>query len=403
VIVALSVTNYFHHLMWTVSEVNGRYFQVMGKLFLVQLAYTYLLTFSSLILLIRAFLLSKGILRRQTGLLLVGILIPVLVSLITEVFGWEPLPNIDLSAVSIVFTVVFFGFATLRFNVFYLLPVASDMIIKNIPEGILVTDGDGLVIFSNPAVQKMIGKGETQINGHPVMKVLAGWLPEALQVWNEGKADVQLVSGEEHPQFFHLTNSPLAGNANESIGHLFMLRNNTEQMNYENRLHELAIRDSLTGSYNRGFFFEMANLYFNQMLRASKPLSVLFIDLDHFKRINDTYGHLMGDMVLQKVAGVCRSLVRTPDIFSRYGGEEFVLVMPETALQHALLVAERLRAAIESLKDKVEGIPVTASIGVVETTGETGLTLDILLNRADEAMYSSKNAGRNRITAWKND
>ena len=176
--------------------------------------------------------------------------------------------------------------------------------------------------------------------------------------------------------------------------------NNTDQKNYEKKLNELAICDPLTGSYNRRYFYEMAHAYFNQMLRSARPLSILMIDLDHFKNVNDTYGHLKGDLVLQKVAFVCRNMVRDNDIFTRYGGEEFVLAMPETSIKNALVVAERLRKAIGLIKDEI-AIPVTASIGVVETTGEPGLTLDMLLSRVDEAMYLSKKAGRNRVTVWK--
>jgi diguanylate cyclase (GGDEF)-like protein len=388
--------------MWTVIKVNGNDIQVMGFLFPIQLVFTYLLTFASLFLLVRAYLLSKGGLRMQTGLLLVGILIPVLVSIAADVFGWNPLPHIDEPAFSIVFTVVLFGWATLRFNTFYLLPVASDVIIKNMQEGILVTDIEGLIIYSNPAVQKIFGERGTQINGHPVGNILAQWLPEAFQAWNNGKEEVQLILGEAQPQFFRLTVSQLVGNADETVGSLLTLYNNTDQKNYERRLNELAICDPLTGSYNRRYFYEMAHAYFNQMLRSSKPLSIVMIDLDHFKHINDTFGHARGDLVLQKVAAVCKSLVRTQDIFSRYGGEEFVLAMPETSLRDALMVAERLRRAIEALKNEVESISVTASLGVVETIGEAELTLDVLLNRADEAMYLSKHAGRNRVTAWKN-
>ena len=144
----------------------------------------------------------------------------------------------------------------------------------------------------------------------------------------------------------------------------------------------------------------MANAFFNQTLRSARPFSVLMIDLDHFKNINDTYGHLKGDLVLQNVAAICKKKVRNQDIFSRYGGEEFILAMPETSIQNAMVVAERLRKSIEALDEEIEGMRVTASIGVVETTGEPELTLEILLSRVDEAMYSSKHAGRNQVKSW---
>ena len=393
----LCLTNPIHHQMWTIN-IGGP--QVMGNFFLIQLAFTYLLSFGSLILLVRAYLLSKGLLRRQTVFLLVGLLIPVLVSVAADVLGWNPLQYVDEPAFSVVFTIVLFGWATLRFNDFYLLPLAADVIIKNMADGILVTDVEGLIIFSNAAAQQVIGKTEAQLNGFPLGGVLANWLQEAFHAWEMGKEEVQLIVGEGDAQYFQFKISNLSGNSAESIGSLLTLSNNTTQKNYEKRLFELAICDPLTGSYNRRYFYEMTQAYFNQMLRSARPLSIMMLDLDHFKHINDTYGHLKGDLILQKVTAVCKNLIRNQDIFSRYGGEEFVLAMPETSLKHALVVAERLRRAIEGLKDEVENIPITASIGVAETSGEAELSLDVLLHRADEAMYVSKHAGRNRVTDW---
>ena len=399
-VTALSVTNPLHHQMWTVTQVDGVFIQSMGKLFPIQLAYTYLLAFGSLTLLVRAFLLSTGALRWQTGLLLLGISIPVLVSIAVDVLGWNPLPYFDEPAFSLVFAVVLFGWATFSFNTFYLLPVASDVIIKNMKDGVLVADIDGLVIFSNTAAQRVMGRSEAQVIAQPVGQLLDEWQPEAAQAWIEGRDQVQLVLDSQPQRYFRLTISQLAGNSGERIGSLLTLYDNTEQKNFEQRLNELAICDPLTGSYNRRYFYEMANTYFAQTLRSGKPLSILMIDLDHFKNINDNFGHNTGDLVLQKVAVTCKNQVRTPDIFSRYGGEEFVLALPETCLKDALMVAERLRKAVEALDQEVEGIPVTASFGVAESSGGEGMTLDILLNRADEAMYKSKHAGRNRVSAW---
>ena len=400
VISALAASNHLHHQMWTVALVDGDPEQVMGSYFLLQLAVTYLLAASSLVLLLRAFFRSRGVLRRQTGLLVLGILIPVVVSIAADLLGWNPLPFVDEPALSLLFTVMFFGWATLRFNTFYLLPVASDVIIKNMQDGVVVTDVEGLIIFSNTAAQQAIAASEAQLQGQPVGKVLAAWLPEAFQAWSEAREDVQLILGVQQAQYFRLTISSLAGNAGESIGWLLTLYDNTRQKKDEIRLNEMAISDPLTGSYNRRYFYEMAHTYFDQTQRSARPLSILMIDLDFFKQINDIHGHVRGDQVLQKVAAVCKGLVRSPDIFSRFGGEEFVLAMPETALKDALLVAERLRRAIEALKDQVGGVPVTASIGVADSAGDLGVGLDELLRRADEAMYASKHAGRNRVTAW---
>ncbi len=400
IVTSLSVTNDIHHQMWTVIDVGGIPTQAMGKWFAIQLGLTYLLALGSIVFLVRAYFRSNGLLRRQTSLLLVGILIPVMVSIAADVFAWNPLPFIDEPALSIIFAVGFFGNATLQFNAFYLLPIVSDVIIKNMQDGVLVTDIDGLILFSNLAVQQVLGKSASHLQGQPIEKILADWLPDALHAWNEQKAEVQVVVGETDFQYFLLKISSINGDSNETIGMLLTFNNITAQKNYEKRLTELAICDPLTGAYNRRYFFEMAHSYFNQMKRSASPLTILMIDLDHFKSINDTYGHLKGDQILQEVVAACKRQVRSQDIFSRYGGEEFVLAMPETSLHSGLLVAERLRRSIECLTHEVAGFPVSASIGLVETIGEHDLTLDGLINRADEAMYLSKRAGRNRVTIW---
>jgi diguanylate cyclase (GGDEF)-like protein len=266
---------------------------------------------------------------------------------------------------------------------------------------VLVTDVDGLIIFSNEAARAVFGKSELQTNGRATGEILSDWSPEALRAWDGKKPETQLIAGGDILRFYRMTISSLEGNSGEAIGSLLLIYDITTQKNAEMQLKELAICDPLTGAYNRRYFYEMASIYYNQMLRSAKPLSVLMIDLDHFKQINDTRGHDIGDQALQKVTATCKRLVRSQDIFSRFGGEEFVLAMPETPLHDAVMVAERLCREIEALNNEFDGITITASIGVADTTAENGLTLDALLARADEAMYLSKKAGRNCVTAWR--
>jgi diguanylate cyclase (GGDEF)-like protein len=397
-----SATNQIHHLIWTVTTVNGYYVMVIRNFSWIQMTFTYMLAFGSLALLVRAYLRSKWSQRKQTAYLLVGILIPIFVSFVTDVFGWNPLPFADEPALSIAITVVLFSWVTFRYNnIFKLLPVASDVIIKSMKDAVLVTDTEDLITFCNPAAQLVLGRTGIFLNGCSISLILEGWLPEALNAWGEGRIETQLIlEREKEARYFNLKITRLKDNSDEYIGCLLIIYNITEQKNYEKRLNELSVRDPLTNSYNTRYFYEMAQVYFNQMLRTSKPLSLMMLDLDHFKNINDTYGHLKGDTVIKNVATVCESLVRPQDIFSRYGGEEFVLAMPETSLGDALLVAERFRNTIEGLHNDAENILVTVSIGVAQSTGETDQTLDILLNHADQAMYLSKQAGRNRVTAW---
>lgn len=175
----------------------------------------------------------------------------------------------------------------------------------------------------------------------------------------------------------------------------------TERKALEGKLEQQAHLDYLTGLSNRRHFMEQGETELARAQRHGHLLSVFMLDIDHFKQFNDTYGHKAGDQVLQKLAEVMRATLRTVDILGRVGGEEFAVLLPETALAEAVEVAERLRQAVEQAPVVFEaGLPqhFTVSIGVTtQRVRETNL--DILLNEADRALYRAKEAGRNRVVA----
>ncbi len=168
-------------------------------------------------------------------------------------------------------------------------------------------------------------------------------------------------------------------------------------------IQRLAITDSLTGLYNRRYFFAAAQREQERARRYKRPLSVIMMDVDHFKQVNDTHGHAAGDLVLQSVAHKCKSNLRETDILGRYGGEEFVALLPETQSAGASQVAERLREEIACTQVEVPAGPIvcTISIGVAALEDGCGATLEQLLGWADSALYEAKNSGRNRTVAWK--
>ncbi|MDD7910691.1 PleD family two-component system response regulator [Pseudovibrio exalbescens] len=163
---------------------------------------------------------------------------------------------------------------------------------------------------------------------------------------------------------------------------------------------EMAVTDALTGLYNRRYFEHHAGAHIARAIKEGKFLSLLLLDVDHFKSINDKYGHDVGDEVLVEFAHRLRRNVRGLDLVCRYGGEEFVIVTPETDQKVALTVAERLRAEIAAMPftvvGKTEKIPITASIGVA-TLQSTDETTASLVKRADQGLYSAKNGGRNQV------
>ncbi len=164
---------------------------------------------------------------------------------------------------------------------------------------------------------------------------------------------------------------------------------------------ELAQKDELTGLNNRRAFFEQGHLIFEQSKRFGRPISVIMMDIDHFKMINDNYGHSIGDMVLQAVAELLQRLVREIDIVARMGGEEFAFALPETGLEDAANLAERLRSEVEKLVVINDGhqIKITASFGVV-TCKNSDESIEALLTNSDDALYVAKKNGRNQIKTY---
>jgi two-component system cell cycle response regulator len=191
---------------------------------------------------------------------------------------------------------------------------------------------------------------------------------------------------------------PMVEPGSSTGGYVAVIRDvSVEHINTQ-ELIDAALTDSLTGLYNRrGLEGRSEAIHFRP---GGAPLAQVWImvDIDHFKRVNDTYGHEAGDEVLKAVAEALRSTARVADIVARHGGEEFVLVLPDTSAEMAVRIAERLRLAIEALSTAFDGqvIRVTASFGVAQRAAHES-QLEVL-ERADAALYSSKKEGRNRVT-----
>jgi diguanylate cyclase (GGDEF)-like protein len=165
-------------------------------------------------------------------------------------------------------------------------------------------------------------------------------------------------------------------------------------------LRALAEKDDLTGINNRRSVFAVFRREIDRARRYGKPLSLVMIDVDHFKSWNDLHGHQVGDQILQSVAQIISSVSRDIDVFGRYGGEEFVVVLPETPVDHAMVYAERLRATIEAhgetLKQRYPGSSLAVSVGVA-AMNLRGDDADRMIQRADAALYAAKRHGRNRV------
>lgn len=187
----------------------------------------------------------------------------------------------------------------------------------------------------------------------------------------------------------------------EQGGAVVSHQNITQRKLLEFDLARLAATDPLTGAPNRRYFFEKAKLEVARVKRFGASASVVMIDIDRFKAINDTHGHAVGDQALRSLAQTCQKALRAIDIFARFGGEEFILLLPETDLAGAWRVAEKLRLSLSDIPIELGEIKIslTASFGVAEVWPNDE-TIDGAIDRADTALYEAKHAGRNRVKTF---
>jgi diguanylate cyclase (GGDEF)-like protein len=191
---------------------------------------------------------------------------------------------------------------------------------------------------------------------------------------------------------------------NNRISYIYItVQDVTEIAAYEQKLINLNTRDGLTGIFNRRYLETKLEEEFDRHIRYNRPLSLIMLDIDHFKKVNDTYGHQAGDHILRSLASLIDERIRTVDVVARYGGEEFCCLLPETTAESALALAEFLRMGVEAeifhFKDK--SIKITISQGVSDLSDGMD-SAEMLLKRADDGLYEAKRRGRNKVAKLPN-
>jgi diguanylate cyclase (GGDEF)-like protein/PAS domain S-box-containing protein len=271
-------------------------------------------------------------------------------------------------------------------------------------EGVAITS-QGKFLDVNGQLTQMLRYERKELIGQPLINFIS---PE-----DQGRVMANIKEGTESNIEYEMLRKDGSRVLVESHGQtivqggipmrLTAIRDITERKLFELELKRQARIDHLTGVNNRRHFMGQAELELSRAIRYNKPLSLYMLDIDFFKKVNDSYGHKIGDLVLIKLAEVCRQTLREVDIIGRFGGEEFVILLPETDLVEATEVAERLKESIAKSKVPLEsGLPLhfTVSIGVTSLVSKDE-NLDVLLNLADKALYQAKEQGRNRVCVAK--
>ena len=272
----------------------------------------------------------------------------------------------------------------------------SFSLIEHIREGIILVDKDDNYLSSNLSAVKILPGIAKLVKKESIFSA-DGW-PEELKDLTTDEAEFSCVG--KGTMYFRATISPVHGKCETIIAKVIVIREITDTVTLMRELENAAYMDSLTSLYNRKHFSELANVDIERAIRLNQSVFTAMMDLDFFKKINDTYGHAAGDMVLKTTAQIVRHTIRSYDLVGRYGGEEFALLIADFDVLEAYKLMERIRKNMERSAIVYEGIEIniTCSIGLAELL-ETD-NLDTALKKADEALYAAKNAGRNQVKVY---
>ncbi len=307
--------------------------------------------------------------------------------------------NLDTTPLFISASALLFFFGMFRYRLFDLTPVARTRLFEDLPDGVLIIDNNLNITDLNNAAAVLF-KGDNQMVGRPAAEILKEW-PGMLKMIGSAsdRVDFELsMENGDEKKWFRIDIIPLKEKHRSVYGQMVIISDISIRKITEEKLQLLATTDELTGLWNRRYFIKCLGDELKRMKRHNHPFSLLMVDIDYFKTVNDIFGHNTGDLSLQYLSGLMRNRLREVDLVARLGGEEFGIILPDTDLDSAQAVAENLRKIIAETPFFHDGdtINLTVSIGVTECKPDTA-SVEELLKLADKALYSAKNEGRNRI------
>jgi len=287
--------------------------------------------------------------------------------------------------------VLLFYYNITRYNLIDIMPIASEMALSSVRDAFILVDQDNRFLRANDAARRLFPRlGEIE-KGSPISQI-EEWPAELISCG--GRETVSFSMGENN----HYTASVniITRENSKALGYIIIIQDITETVRMTKKLEEFAYTDSLTGIYNRRYFINLVATQFERTKRTNGEIYIVLFDVDHFKSINDTYGHAVGDEALKAVVDRIKTAIRPYDLFGRYGGEEFILSVPDINDESIVCYMERLRLAV--CDDPVQvgelRMMITASFGAARLLPESGIVTTI--KAADEALYTAKREGRNR-------
>ncbi len=332
--------------------------------------------------------------RKQMLMFILGSLLPLAGMIITATS--RVAYSLDLAPLALSVSGILFIIGITRFQIFDIIPLARDMIFENMDNGFVVFDSQERLVDFNLRAQKILPEIGDQSVGIAANRIFCS-RSSLLELIQRGSGET--INLQKGNAIYRCRMLPLSNPQDKLIGKVVTLENYTEVDAMVKQLKELATMDPLTGIYNRRYFYEVAKKEIARSIRLKKQLSLILFDLDNLKFINDSLGHSAGDEVLKFVVRLVLQRLRKYDIFGRFGGDEFLILLPETDISAAKGLADELRASMESSKIPLEDrtVQTTGSFGVADILRDHPMPLEDLLSRADKAVYVAKDGGRNRV------
>jgi diguanylate cyclase (GGDEF)-like protein/PAS domain S-box-containing protein len=269
-------------------------------------------------------------------------------------------------------------------------------------DSVIITDRNGIILYTNPAFEQQTGFTKEEAYGKTPVIIKSGAQQQSFyeDLWvtilNGDTFRSYIINKKKDGELYYEYKAiaPITNNKGQIVSFVSTGKDVTEHMLLEQKYEQLASVDTLTEIANRMKFDEVLKYSVDRAKRYNIELSVILFDIDNFKKVNDTYGHLIGDDVLKKIVQIGKENIRESDLIARWGGEEFMILQTDIPSKEALVLAERLRQAIESHIFKDVG-KVTASFGVA--TFRNDEKTDSFLKRVDDALYSAKTSGKNKV------
>lgn len=386
---AAAFTNDYLHLLYKKIDIisyEGLYVVKLEKgiSYLISTVYSYLLLMTGQFLFFRAWHQSEGLRKKQAVLFFGVSLIPMLASFI-YLLGLTP-GKVDPMPLSYAILSLFYYMAVFKFGFLEMKEIIREISFEQIVEGIIVVDNYNRLIDFNTSAQKTFSFLNQSNIGRNLMELSNDIF----------KSDYFCFDINEKGRYYEVRKTSLEESGKVS-GNLYILEDITEKKNMMDKLEFNAKYDFLTEVYNRHELFELSNIEVYRAKRHKSSICFLLFDIDFFKKVNDTYGHLAGDLVIKSIAKSIKNRLRKTDIMGRYGGEEFLLVLSETNIEQGKIIAQELRELVQELDIYYNHIKinVTISIGIAEF--KENMELQDIINFADEALYKAKNSGRNKV------